>query len=85
MMRTAGEPVMRELSEDERGELLAALKEKWDAVNARYQRITHQKISTSTSTLGQVRAKEMCERQLDEIERDIKRLSVAGPIMVVDE
>jgi ribosomal protein L29 len=85
MMRAAGEPMMRELSAEEREELLGALKAKWDVVNARYQKMTHQKISTHNSSLGQIRNKEQCERQMDELEKDIARLSVKGPIFVVDE
>lgn len=85
MMREADEPLMRELGGEERSELLDALKTKWDVVNRRYQKMTHQKISTHTSSLGQIRAKENCERMMDELEKDIARLSVAGPIYVVDE
>jgi hypothetical protein len=85
MMRKAGEPMMRELSAEEREELLSALKEKWDVVNARYQKMTHQKVSSTTATLGQIRTKEECERQLSELEKDINRLSIKGPIYVVDE
>ncbi len=80
-----GETVARELSDEERAELLEALKAKWDSVNARYQKITHQTISTSHSTVGQVRMKEDCERALAQLEKDIERLSVKGPIFVVDE
>lgn len=79
-----GEAVARELSEDERAELLAALKAKWDLVNQRYQKMTHQAISSAKSTIGQVRLKETCERELDQLEKDIERLSVKGPIYVVD-
>ena len=85
MMRMAGEPLMRELTMEEREDLLSALKEKWDVVNARYQKMTHQKVSSTTATLGQIRSKETCERQLAELEKDINRLSVKGPIYVVDE
>tara|TARA_Y100000780_G_C13580325_1_gene376468 strand:+ start:125 stop:607 length:483 start_codon:yes stop_codon:yes gene_type:complete len=85
MVRAAGEPLMRELGDDEREELLDALKAKWDVVNARYQKMTHLKISTHNSSLGQIRNKEQCEAQMDELERDIARLSVKGPIYVVDE
>ncbi|KAA0157941.1 hypothetical protein FNF28_06448 [Cafeteria roenbergensis] len=76
---------LEELGDDEREELLDALKAKWDVVNARYQKMTHLKISTHNSSLGQIRNKEQCEAQMDELERDIARLSVKGPIYVVDE
>ena len=81
---SGGEAVGRELSEEERQELLSALRERWNEVNRRYQRMSHQTITTSNSTLGQVRLKEGCERELDELEKDIERLSAKGPIMVVD-
>jgi hypothetical protein len=32
-----------------------------------------------------VRRKEECERQLNELEKDIERLSAKGPIYVADE
>jgi hypothetical protein len=76
---------MRELTSGEREELLDALKAKWDAVNARYQKTTFKAISTSTSTIGEIRWKERCETQLTQIERDIARLSVRAPIFVVDD
>jgi len=72
------------LPEDEREELLEALKAKWDDVNEEYQKLAHQTISTSNATIGQVRKKEQCERQLDQLEKDIERLSKKGPIFVVD-
>jgi hypothetical protein len=75
----------RELGEDERAELIDSLKSKWDEVNSRYQVIAHRKISTSNSTIGEIRWKEDCERQLSQIERDIERLSVKAPIYVVDQ
>lgn len=74
----------RELSEDERHELLDALKQKWDAVNSKYQVIAHRKISTSNSTMGEIRWKETCEAQMAQLEADIKRLSVKAPIYVVE-
>ncbi len=45
----------RELPEDERMELLAALKAKWDTVNQEYQKVTFKNISTSNSTAGTIR------------------------------
>ena len=78
-------PAVRELSDMEREEMLEGLKAKWDAVNFEYQKITFKDISTSNSTIGQVRAKEECESQLKALERDIQRLSAKGPIYVVDD
>jgi hypothetical protein len=78
-------PRMRELSEDERDTLLLQLKEKWGAVNEKYQRMTFKKISTSNSTAGAIRRKEECETMLSQLEKDIERLSAKGPIYVVDD
>ena len=44
-----------ELSDAERGALIKALKQKWDAVNAQYQLITFKRISSSTSTVGAIK------------------------------
>jgi hypothetical protein len=74
----------REMNDEERAELLAALKHKWDEVNARYQVIAHRKISSTNSTIGEIRWKEQCETQMAQLEADIKRLSVRAPIFVVD-
>lgn len=76
---------MRELTTGERDELLDALKVKWDEVNKAYQRVTFKKISTSNSTIGEIRFKENCEKSLAQIEKDIDRLSVKAPIFVVDD
>lgn len=75
---------VRELSQDERDRLLTDLKTKWAEVNAAYQTITFRNISTHNSTLGEIRFKESCEQQMDQVERDIKRLSVKAPIFIVD-
>ena len=76
--------LFRLLGDDERQGLLAALKSKWDEVNALYQRITYRKISTSNSTMGEVRWKETCEGHLAGLEADIARLSAPGPMYVVE-
>ena len=80
-----GFDMVTELSEAERKELIAALKAKWDAVNAQYQLITFKRVSSSNSTVGAVRRKEECERQLAQLEKDIERLSAKGPVLIVDE
>lgn len=56
-----------------------------DQVNLKYQKTTFKSISTSNSTIGEIRWKESCEKQLAQIERDIARLSVKAPIYVVDD
>jgi Calmodulin-binding len=76
---------MRELTSGEREELIEALKKKWDAVNKVYQKTTFKNISTSNSTIGEIRFKENCEKQLIQVEKDIARLSVKAPIFVVDD
>jgi len=45
------------------------LKEKWDKTNARYQRLTHQ---TKLDTIGKLRRKEGLEKELEQIEKDIR-------------
>lgn len=77
--------MVSELSESERAALIKALKAKWDAVNAQYQLITFKRVSSSNSTVGAIRRKEGCERQLAQLEKDIERLSGKGPVLVVDE
>lgn len=60
------------LPDDEREELIAALKKKWEVVHKTYQEITHvQKIDT----VGLRRKKETCEQELKQLEKDIEKLS----------
>jgi hypothetical protein len=68
-----------EIPDDERMELITALKNKWDHVNARYQQITH---IVRLDTTGQVRRKEQLEAELKTLETDIERLTRAGSLMV---
>lgn len=76
---------MRELTQGERQELVDALKAKWGEVNRAYQRVTWKRMSPATASIGDIRWKENCERQMAQIEKDIERLSVRAPIFVVDE
>lgn len=56
------------MDEKEKGELIAALKKKWEVVHKEYQEITHiQKIDT----IGKKKKKETCEHQLAQLEKDI--------------
>lgn len=48
------------------------LKRKWEEINKEYQSITH---ISKIDTIGLKRKKENCEKQLAEIERDIKKLN----------
>ena len=45
----------------------------------------HKKISTSCSSVGEIRLKENCERLMTQLENDIKKLGIPGPIYVKDE
>ena len=74
----------REMADDERAELIEALKRKWDTVNDKYQVISHRNISTSNSTKGEIRWKETCEQQMAKLEKDIKRLEMPGPIYIAE-
>lgn len=65
---------MRQMGEDERGELIHALKTKWDAVNKTYQGSSVLSLA-SLDTIGKVKRKEMYEAQLAQIEKDIEKLS----------
>lgn len=69
------------LPDAERQDLLQKLKKKWGAVNARYQKISH---NTILDTVGKVKRKEMFEKELDQLEKDIKLLSSKRPIVIVD-
>jgi ribosome recycling factor len=60
------------LPDDERKELIGALKKKWEVVHKQYQEITHvQKMDT----IGLRKKKEGCEAELAQLEKDIDRLS----------
>lgn len=73
---------VEELTQAERENLLAALKEKWDDTNRRYQLITHM---TKLDTIGKVRRKERYEEELAQLEKDISMLSQKRPIVVADQ
>lgn len=55
----------------ERDALVDKLKTKWDAVNAKYQRISH---IVKLDTIGKVRRKETLENELTQLEKDIQLL-----------
>lgn len=71
-------PSIEELPELERLELIHALKTKWDAVNAKYQKITH----ITKYSRGSVHKKEAMEAELEQIEKDIVRLERKGPVLI---
>ena len=65
---------MRLMADDERNELVRALKTKWDDVNRLYQGSSVLSLA-SLDTIGKVKRKEMYEAQLAQIEKDIEKLS----------
>jgi chromosome segregation ATPase len=68
-----------EMPDFERQDLILALKDKWDAVNARYQQITH---LIQLDNTGQIRRKEQLETELKTLETDIEYLSQPGVLLV---
>ena len=78
-----GPPGMHVMPEDTRGELILALKTKWDAVNKAYQQSSVLSLA-SLDTIGKVKRKEMYEAQLAQIEKDIEKLS-KKTVYVTDE
>lgn len=63
---------MRTLDEDEKNELIAGLKAKWEALNTVYQGHTH---LTTLDTIGKIKRKEQLEAALAQYEKDIQKLS----------
>ncbi|DAZ96658.1 TPA: hypothetical protein N0F65_009221 [Lagenidium giganteum] len=66
------------MDEQERQELVQALKAKWDHVNAKYQKLCHNVVF---DTLGKVRRKETFEKELAQLEKDIELLQ-KGSVVV---
>ena len=60
------------MNDDERKELINALKKKWEVVHHEYQTLTHK---SKFDTLGIKNKKEDCERELAQLEKDIAKLS----------
>jgi hypothetical protein len=73
------EEVLEQFSDQDRKELLSALKKKWDAVNAKYQKMCHQ---VKLDTVGKIKRKETLEKELDQLEADIKKLASRGSVYV---
>ncbi|CAM9956683.1 unnamed protein product [Ectocarpus sp. 12 AP-2014] len=67
-----------EMPSEEQAELVDKLKAKWDDVNCRYQLLVHQTFFDN----GRLVAKARLEKELDEIEADIAKLT-KGPVVVV--
>lgn len=68
-----------ELDAAERQTLIDALKRKWDAVNATYQKMTH---NVNLDTVGKVKRKEAMEKELKGLEADISKLEKPQPIYI---
>lgn len=66
------------MDEDERDDLINALKAKWDHVNKQYQKMGHIVVF---DTQGKVRRKETLENQLTQIEKDINLLE-RGQVLI---
>ena len=60
------------INDDEKQELITALKKKWEVVHKEYQTLTHK---TKLDTLGLKEKYERCERELNQLEKDIAKLS----------
>lgn len=56
------------MNEDEKNELIAALKKKWEVVHKEYQTLTHK---NKLDTLSLKEKYERCERELNQLEKDI--------------
>merc|ERR1712166_364379 len=60
------------INDDEKQELITALKKKWEVVHKQYQTLTHK---NKLDTLGLKEKYERCERELNQLEKDIAKLS----------
>ena len=60
------------MPEEERQELIAALKKKWDQLMANYQKESHH---GKLDTIGKKGRKETLEAEMDQVEQDIRKLS----------
>ena len=59
------------MDESEKQELISALKKKWEVKHREYQTLTHK---NKLDTLGLKEKYERCERELNQLEKDIKLL-----------
>ena len=59
------------MPEEERQELIAALKKKWEVLMRDYQKESHH---GKLDTIGKMSRKEVLEAQMDQVEADIKKL-----------
>lgn len=69
-----------QMPEEEREELIHSLKLKWGAVNKKYQVLVMHTMFEG----NRKHAKESFEKQLNDIEADLSKLQVVGPVMVAE-
>ncbi len=74
------QPTATPMSEDERGQLLRHLKTKWAAVNVEYQ-----KLGFVMDIDSKIKRREAMERQLAEIEKDIRTLERGDVVLIVPD
>ena len=72
-------PEYEEMDENERHGIVEQLKNRWDHVNSKYQKMCHR---VTIETLGDVKRKEAQENELKQLEDDIEKLSKTGPVMI---
>ena len=70
------------MTAEERDALVDQLKTKWDAVNAKYQRISH---IVKLDTIGKVRRKEQLKNELTQLEKDIQLLEGRQVVVMEDQ
>ena len=73
--------VFERMTEDERMDLLDGLKDKWDFLNRKYQKMTHH---VSLDTLGELHRRESMEAELKKIETYIDKLERASSVLIKD-
>lgn len=76
----AGKPKLRELSRQEKSELIQGLKENWEAIHKEYQ-----KLPVSIRTIAQRERKEGYEAQMTKIEKDIDKLQRRHVLVAIDD
>ena len=69
-----------QMSEEERQQLLRDLKTKWATVNTAYQ-----KLPFSLDTPAKMKRKETFEKQLTEIEKDVRLLEHGSTVLVLQD
>ena len=60
------------LSDEERGQVVGGLKQRWEELMGQYQVLTH--MTSNTLSMGNLKRKEELERKLSEVEKAIKKM-----------